>query len=153
MGRWTRKPEYEPAPGVGRKPISLPPDFVRLRPQNGEDADCAVAVIGTVFGLTRDEALLRCGSVAPRVLEEGMSDEEIDRALKPLGIPYVRLRPGEYDLNEDTGILEVKGRSGQHFTFLWAGRIVDGNGEHWLYPEDYLARYRYRAGSLLMRTK
>jgi hypothetical protein len=134
-----------------RKPISLPPDFVRFVPQNGEDSDCAVATLGTLFGLTRDEALIAFGIVAPTVLIDGMTDAEVDAALNGIGMPYVRLQPQDFDLNEATGVLAVGQRRLQHFTFLWAGRIIDGRGEHWLDPEDYLAHYKYKVLHLIAR--
>jgi hypothetical protein len=135
-----------------RPPSSLPPDLIRVVPQNGMDADCAVASVGTVFGLTRDEALLLCGAVAPGVLAEGMSNEEVTAALRMLGEQFRWLRPGEYDITEATGVLAVGSRRRlEHFVVLWAGRVIDGNGEHWLDPQDYLKHYRYTARELLVK--
>ncbi len=130
----------------------MPPDMVRFVPQNGRDSDCGVATIGTLFGLDRDEALLLCGAVAPAVLIEGMSRDEIDAALSTMAVKYRWQEPGEYDLDEATGVLAVGNRKIEHYTLLWAGRIVDGNGEHWLDPRDYLTHYRYTARELLVRT-
>jgi hypothetical protein len=135
-----------------RNPISLPPDFVRFVPQNGEDADCAVATLGTLFGLTRDEALIAFGAAAPTVLIDGMTDAEVDEALGQLGLPYARLLPGEFDMHDATGVLAVGRRQMEHFTFLWAGRVIDGRGEHWLDPDDYLAHYKWKPIHLIVRT-
>ena len=135
-----------------RAPISLPPDFIRFVPQNGQDSDCYVSTLGTIFGWTRDEALVICGTVAPQVLATGMDDEEVDRALMQAGARYRRLRPGEYDLHDATGVLTVtKKRGPYHVVVLWAGRIIEGNGEHWLDPNDYFEHYGGTPGELLVR--
>ncbi len=135
-----------------RAPISLPPDFIRFVPQNGQDSDCIVACLGTVFGWTRDEALLICGTVAPQVLSVGMDDHEVDQALGQTGAKYRRLPAGAYDLNDATGMLTVNFKRGPwHTVVLWGGRIIEGNGEHWMDPEDYLTHVKGTAGDLLVR--
>jgi hypothetical protein len=134
-----------------RRPISLPPDFVRFVPQNGEDADCAVATLGTLFGLTRDEALIAFGAAAPSVLIDGMTDAEVDEALASINAKFKRVPPSQFDLHEATGVLAVGKRSLEHYTFLWAGRIIDGRGEHWLDPEDFLAHYKFKPIHLIVR--
>ncbi len=125
--------------------------MVRFQPQNGVDSDCAVATLGTLFGLTRDEALIVCGAAAPNVLVDGMSDEEVNEALRLMGVSFKRLLPGEFDLHEATGVIAVGNRQLEHFAFLWAGRVIEGNGEHWLDPDDYLAHYHYKALHLIVR--
>jgi hypothetical protein len=61
------------------------------------------------------------------------------------------IRRGRYDIEEATGLLNVRNAKEDHAVFLWAGRIMEGNSEGWLEPEDYLRHYKYRAHSLLVR--
>lgn len=125
--------------------------MIRFVPQNGQDKDCVVATLGTLFGLTRDEALLACGRACPSVLEEGMSDVEIDAALLYIGAKFKRLPAGSFDLHDATGVLAVGKKEMQHAVLLWEGRIVEGNGEHWLDPDDYLQHYKYKPLHLIVR--
>ena len=90
-----------------RKPAPsapLQPDVIRVIHQNGTDADCVVAVLGTLCGWTRDESLVRCAAVQPAVLEAGMTDAEIGRVFKANGLQVRRLSPGRSELDEDTGL-------------------------------------------------
>lgn len=134
---------------VKRQPTSLPPDFLLWVPQNGRDADCVVASMGSIFGLTRDESLLVCGAVKPSVLAEGMTDDEITAAVKLAGRKGRITR--SFDLTEDTGVLFVRKGRKYHACVLWAGRIIEGNGQHWLDPHDYLAATGQKVDALLVR--
>jgi hypothetical protein len=137
--------------GRRRPPDALPPDMVVFVPQNGDDHDCAVSVVAMLFGLKRDEALLLCGLAAPRVLERGMFDADIDRAIRAIGVKGRWLRPADVDFHDATGLLIMEHQKGGHAALLWAGRIIDGNGELWLDPDDYLAHYKYKPSALLVR--
>jgi hypothetical protein len=68
-----------------------------------------------------------------------------------LGVDVKLVQRGRYDIEEATGLLNVQGRHEDHAVLLWAGRIVEGNGEMWLEPESYLRHYKYKAHSLLVR--
>ncbi len=132
-----------------RKPVSLPPDMIRFVPQNGLDGDCGVATIATLLGLTRDEAIARCAAEHPDVLEDGITYQHLVRVAARMG---ERVKWAQsYDIDEDTGILWVENRKDAHVVFLWAGRIIDGNGEHWLDPSDFLTHYGWTPGPLLVK--
>ena len=134
-------------------PVTCPPHMVRVIKQNGMHADCSVASLATLFGTTYDEALIVAGSVQPAVLGCGMTWREMRLTAKRMGGKTRLLRSGQYDIEEATGILCVKRDDSEHVVFLWEGRIVDGNGELWLSPQDYLTHYKYRATGLLVRVE
>jgi hypothetical protein len=82
-----------------------------------------------------------------------MDDAEVDAALRRARAKFKRLQPGEYDLSDATGVLSVRFRKGAnwHVVMLWAGRVIDGNGEHWLDPDDYFAHSGGKPAELLVR--
>lgn len=130
----------------------LPPAYVKFMRQNTVSHDCVIASLAMLFGVNYEESLAACVLANPHVLEEGMTWAQARRAAEELG-GEVRLVPrGRYDIDEATGLLNVKSRSEDHAVFLWAGRIVEGNGEFWLDPDDYLRHYKYRPYSLMVRT-
>ena len=131
--------------------MSTAPAMVRLVRQNGVHLDCAVACLATLFGVTYDEALVECSQVAPDVLEAGMNWQQIRAAAERLGAETKLIRRGRYDIEDATGVLNVRSRSIDHAVFLWEGRVLEGNGELWLSPDDYCRHYRVRPGSLLVR--
>jgi hypothetical protein len=118
----------------------LPPAYIKLQRQNGQNPDCAVASMGMLFGVNYE------------VLEEGMTWAQMREAADLLGGSVKLLPRGRYDIEEATGLLNVKNGVEDHAVLLWAGRIVEGNGELWLEPDDYLAHYKYQPYSLLVRT-
>lgn len=135
-------------------PVSLPPSMVRLIRQSGHDKDCGAAAIGMLLGLRDQQALALCASVAPRLLEEGMTWGELQTVAERAGVRTKLLRPGQYVEDEATGVWGVapkRKRGVEHFLFLWAGRPIEGNSELWLDADDYLSHYRYKAGCLLVR--
>jgi hypothetical protein len=131
----------------------LPPAYIKFARQNGVNADCVVAAISTLFCVTYEEALAACLVAQPDVLESGMSWPDVIAAVEELGAEARLVRRGRYDIEEATGLLNVKNTKEDHVTVLWAGRIVEGNGELWLFPDDYFGHYKYRPYSLLVRTK
>lgn len=129
----------------------LPPSYIKAVRQNGFNRDCTVATIATYACVNYEEALAAAVIVQPEVLESGMTWVEIRRACDVLGLQCALQRRGYYDIEEDTGILNVKKRNDDHVVFLWAGRILEGNSEQWLDPEEYLRHYGYKPFSLLVR--
>jgi hypothetical protein len=129
----------------------LPPAYIKLQRQNGQNPDCAVASMGMLFGVNYEEALAACLGANPDVLEEGMTWAQMREAADLLGGSVKLLPRGRYDIEEATGLLNVKNGVEDHAVLLWAGRIVEGNGELWLEPDDYLAHYKYQPYSLLVR--
>ena len=130
----------------------LLPSYIKAVRQNGHNRDCTIATIATLAGVNYEEALAAAVLVQPAVLEAGMTWREIRETCDELGIECVLKQRGRYDLDEDTGILNVRNGSNDHAVFLWAGRIIEGNFECWLDPDDYFKQYRYRPYSLLVRT-
>ena len=135
-----------------KRSVPLTPDVVRFVPQNGRDADCGIAATAMLFGLSRDEAVACCAAVRPQVLSQGLMAANLMEIARILGSRHARWVPkGHYDLHDDTGVLYVEDAETGHVALLWEGRIVDGSGELWLDPEDFLRHYRYTAGALLVR--
>jgi hypothetical protein len=135
-----------------KRPTALAPDVVRFVPQNGRDADCGIAAAAMLFGLSRDEAVACCAAVRPQVLSHGLQMVNLVEIARILGSRHARWVPkGHYDLHEDTGVLYVQDATQGHVALLWEGRIVDGSGEMWLDPEDYLLHYQFTVGALLVR--
>ena len=133
--------------------MSTSPSMIRLVKQNGYHRDCGVACLATLFGVTYDESLVACSHVAPDVLELGMTWAQIRRAAERLGADTKMLPRGRYDIEDATGLLNVKSRAVEHVVFLWAGRVLEGNGELWLDPDDYFRQYKVRPYSLLVRAE
>ena len=129
----------------------LPPSYIKAVRQNGFNRDCTIATIATLAGVNYEEALAACVQVQPEVLAVGLTWSQIRRACDVLGLQCELKRRGYYDIEEASGILNVKNRKEDHVVFLWAGRIIEGNFECWLEPEDYLRHYNYKPYSLLVR--
>jgi hypothetical protein len=122
------------------------PEMVRIVRQDGELPDCAVASLAMLCGVGYGQALAAFPK-PHRVLKAGAYLTELQAAAKALGIKTkIRKR---FDLEEDTGILHVSGKD-EHLVFLWAGRIIEGNGECWLSSLSYLTTYDYEPKSLVM---
>lgn len=129
----------------------LPPSYIKAVRQNGFNRDCTIATIATYACVNYEEALAACVTVNAQALDIGLTWAEIRRACDLLGLQCVLKRRGYYDIDEDTGILNVKRRQEDHVVFLWAGRVLEGNSEQWLDPEEYLTHYHYKPYSLLVR--
>lgn len=122
------------------------PEMVRMVHQDGNLPDCAVASLAMFCGVSYGEALAAFPK-PHRVIKVGAYMTEMQAAAKALGV-RTRLRK-RFDLEEDTGILHVSGKD-EHLVFLWAGRIIEGNGECWLSSQSYLHTYDYSAKSLIV---
>jgi len=104
-----------------------------------------------MFGVTYEESLAACLLVCPEVLHAGMQFKRMRQAATLLGGKVKVVRSGEYDVEEATGVLYVETRKDAHAVYLWSGRIMEGNGEGWEYPDDYFKHYKWKPGSLLVR--
>jgi hypothetical protein len=114
------------------------PELVRLVRQDGS--------LAMFCGVGYGEALAAFPK-PHRVLKAGAYLTEIQSAAKVLGVKTkIRKR---FDVEEDTGILHMSGKD-EHLVFLWAGRIIEGNGECWLQSLSYLATYEYIPKSLVV---
>ena len=129
----------------------LPPSYIKAVRQNGLNRDCTIATIATLAGVNYEEALAAAVQVKPDILEIGMTWSEIRKTCDALGLDCKLKRRGAYDIEEDTGILNVTKANEDHVVFLWASRIIEGNFEMWEDPHDYLRFYKYRPASLLVR--
>jgi hypothetical protein len=125
------------------------PTLVRFVRQSGFHGDCGVATLGMLGGCVYEDALAAVVRYQPAALHAGLTWPQMRRAAKRLGLSTRLLR--RYDIDEATGILNVMDAQGEeHFVFLWEGRIVEGNGELWLFNSDYLKHYGYTAKALLV---
>jgi len=122
------------------------PELVRVVRQDGESPDCAVASLAMFCGVGYGEALAAFPK-PHRVIRVGAYLTELQSAAKTFGI-RTRLRK-RFDIEEDTGILHVSGKD-EHLVFLWAGRIIEGNGECWLSALSYLTTYEYQPKTLVV---
>lgn len=123
------------------------PEVVRIVRQDGTLPDCAVASLAHFAGVTYGEALAAFPR-PDRVVKTGAYLTELAAAARKLGIKTKSRK--RFDIAEDTGILHVSGPD-EHLVYLWAGRIIEGNGECYLDPHDYLRVNKYSPQSLLMR--
>lgn len=123
------------------------PDVLRIVRQDGVSTDCAVASLAHFLGVSYAEALAAFPR-PDRVVRAGAYMTEIVTAALAFGVK-TKLRK-RYDLDEDTGILHVSGAD-EHLVYLWAGRIIEGNGECYLSAHDYMRINKYKPQSLLQR--
>jgi ABC-type bacteriocin/lantibiotic exporter with double-glycine peptidase domain len=125
------------------------PTLVRFVRQSGHHGDCGVSTLAMLAGVMYEDALAAAVRYQPAALNIGLSWDAMRSAARRLGVKTRIAR--SYDITEATGILNVANRKKEeHWVFLWAGRIVEGNGELWKDPDDYLRHYRYRAKWLLV---
>ena len=130
-----------------------PPDYIKFTRQNTQSSDCVVATLAMMFAIPYEESLAACVSVNPEVLEEGMTWPDIKDTAEDLGGEVRLVRRGRYDINTATGLLNVKRTGEDHIVLLWEGRIIEGNGEFWRHPSQYLRHYKYKPYSLMVITK
>lgn len=126
--------------------MTTAPYLVRIVKQDGVSPDCAVASLAMLCGVTYGEALAAFPEPR-RVMKNGAYLTELIAAAKVLEVKVAVKRT--FDMDEDTGILHVSRRKDEHVVFLWAGRIIEGNGECWLHPGSYMKATRYKPKSLL----
>lgn len=132
--------------------VAMPPDMVRWVPRNAENADCAITALQLASGLTYEtvlEAAIRCRAVD---LTNGVTWPQICRIAHRLGLRTKILRRGRYDIEEATGILNVKhAKEGNHVVYLWEGRVIEPLFQSlWKDPDAFLNHHKYRATSLLV---
>ena len=121
---------------------------VQFVQQRDPHEDCGIATLAMFTGVTYEDALAAAVQFQPAALHEGLTWSQMKRAAKLLGTNTRIIR--KYDITTATGILWVEDKSGCHVVYLWAGRIVDGDGECWLEPAAYLKKYKYKPKSLMV---
>jgi hypothetical protein len=138
----------------------IAPHMVRFIPQTGEHGDCGVATLGSLLGKTYAEVLIAAAKVRPNVLKVGLHWKDFVKVGKRLGfaLEVVKVTDPD-DLEEATGILGLKRMNPnhdapqlteEHVVYLWHGRPIDGNNDHWLYVSDYVKTYNYDITGLLV---
>jgi ABC-type bacteriocin/lantibiotic exporter with double-glycine peptidase domain len=112
-------------------------------------ADCGVACLAMLLGLTYENVLVAVAQDNPDVCAEGMYLRDFRRAARRLGYRLSARRV--YDLDADTGLLRVDAKkwSQAHVVVLREGLIIDTDGT--LFDADvYLASKKARPGYLLV---
>ena len=127
--------------------IALPPDCVRWIVRNGEDNDCAIAAISLATGHSYEHVLGAAMQVCSTIMEDGLSNKEMQAVLKALGHESKLRR--KFDLEEDTGILHISDKKDErHVVYLWDGRIIEpsmGRRALWRDPQAYLNHEKSKA--------
>jgi hypothetical protein len=127
------------------------PDYapvLRLVAQRN-DADCAIATLASLTGLSYEEVLIAAARVAP--CETGMSLTQMRMVASELGVELAIKRQGRDDPETETGILYVSNTREHiyHVAILRQGSIIDTDHSIWDW-DVYLASKRFKAGSLLV---
>jgi hypothetical protein len=127
------------------------PQQVRMVAQQKGHGDCAVASLAMLCGVDWPTAFAAFDNPRNLLLHGVRPWTPIKRAALRLGVK-TRVA-SRVDMERDTGILYVSDRNGPdgHAVFLWAGRIVEGDGSLWLFVSDYLRAHNYEAHSLLRK--
>jgi hypothetical protein len=127
--------------------MTLVPELVHIVKQDGDLPDCAVAALAMLCGVTYGEALAAFAQ-PDRVVKTGAYLTEMQEAAARLGTATKIKR--RFDVLRETGVLYLAGKSENHVAFLWAGRVVDGDGACWLTPKAYLKSRGFKAKALLV---
>lgn len=98
--------------------------FYQIHHQRGK-RDCGVATLATLIGRTYEEVLMVAGDISPNVLKKGLFASDLAKIANEFQSTIVR-KVGHIDLDEDTGILELKfPNRREHYVFLMNGLIFD----------------------------
>lgn len=113
------------------------------------DADCGVACLAMVCGVTYENALVAVAQHNPDVCMLGCWQEHLVAAAQILGFTLKPKR--RFDLETDTGILNVTipTMKSDHLVVLWEGRIIDTDAG--LYMQDvYFSVNKSKATTLFV---
>lgn len=101
--------------------------FHQIHHQRGKH-DCGVACLATLLGRSYEEVLVAAAKVSPNVLKKGLYANDLAKIAASLGSELKR-NVGQIDLDEKTGILEIKIKNRkhhrEHFAFLVNGLVFD----------------------------
>lgn len=140
------------------KRSQIPPHMIRHVRQSGVHGDCGIACLATLLGLTYEEVLIQTAKVRPNVLKQGLHWTDFVKVGKKIGVSLAVVHLSLEDLEDATGVLglkrmnpdhNAKAMTEEHVVYLWAGRVIDGDGAHWLDLDDYLKHYNYEMTGLL----
>lgn len=136
---------------AGRGPVTDDLPILRVVLQRHE-ADCAVAVLAMVLGVTYEDALVAVAAEAPQVLHEGTPIAAFKRAARRLGARVSV--SGTYDLDASAGVLAVNADSWPmtHLVVLRDGMIVETDGLLWD-ADVFFRHYRAKPGPLFVVRK
>lgn len=134
--------------------LAAPPDVLRWEQRAQGHGDCTLAALSLALGVSYENVLATAVTVAPTVLQEGMTLKEMCKVAKNFGVKAKMYR--KYTLDDDTtGILSVKQphvKGSAHVVYLWEGRVLEPEhtrAQLWLDYRDYLAHYKYGHDGLL----
>jgi hypothetical protein len=116
--------------------------------------DCTISAFAMCAGITYSEALVTIAAVAPRVLRDGASWRQLQRAALTRGITLVEKRTG-FDSTTwaGGGILGVKFDNGdEHAVYFKRGLIFDGRTESVWDADVYLRVSKVKVLTMLVRT-
>lgn len=129
--------------------------IVRFVGQIRGHGDCSISALAMCLGMTYAQTLVAVSAVAPKVLEEGATYHQIQRAAKRLGATLV-MRRTRIDLDdEDTeGILCVNfvGSNEIHAVYLKRSLVFDGRTDSVWDADVYLRIHNCDVECLLVRT-
>lgn len=98
--------------------------FFQIHPQRSK-RDCGVATLATLLGRSYEDVLLAAAKISPNVLKKGLYSSDLARIAESLDSKLKR-HVGQIDLDDKTGILEIKLKNGrEHFVFLVNGLVYD----------------------------
>lgn len=112
-------------------------------------ADCGVACLAMLLGVSYENALVAVAQVAPDVCVSGLWMKHLQAAAKLLGCRLVRKR--HFELDSDTGLLSFSSKRWKldHLAVLREGLVIETDGT--IYDADvYLAVHKAKTGTLLI---
>lgn len=113
------------------------------------DADCGVAALAMLLGVSYEDALIALGGEVPKILKRGVWFTEMQRAAQTLGATLKLKR--RWHADEDDGIAQVKFPKGNHHVVVVRdGLIFDTDLTVWE-PDDYFKATKTVPGALLIR--
>ena len=110
-------------------------------------ADCSVACLAMICGVTYENALVALAQQQPNVCAQGVYLREMRAAARSLGFTLKSKR--NYDLESDTGILNLSSKrwSVEHLVVLREGLVIETDGTLWD-ADLYLKQNRATANQL-----
>lgn len=127
--------------------------FVAQREQHL--GDCGVAAFAMCAGITYAEALVTIAAIAPRVLKDGASWRQLQRAARTRGIELAEKRTG-FDSTTwaGGGILGVKFPDGlEHAVYFKRGLVFDGESQAVWDADVYLRVNKVQVLTMLVRVR
>ncbi len=112
-------------------------------------ADCGVATLAMLLGVSYEDALVALAAEEPAVLTRGVFTKHLEAAAQKLGFRLRRRR--RYSIDDDTGLLNLSSRKWRtdHVVVLREGLVIETDGTIWDAGE-YLAALKAKPGMLLV---